>query len=142
MRPADKLQSKAATIIPLVGLARSKQDPINRGHGAQYLYRPPPALNSNILIHITGTAILWIRARRLCDCSWRGCSWNSASQSPLLRPAPPCGRYSRRCAQSANIALHLFWHLMQCAKFGSRCCWPVLASAAASLFWQVFFFFS
>ena len=43
MRPADKLQLKAAAILPLVGLARSKQDPINRGHGAQYLYRPPPA---------------------------------------------------------------------------------------------------
>ncbi len=43
MRPADKLQSKAATILPLVGLARSKQDPINRGHGVQYLYRPPAA---------------------------------------------------------------------------------------------------
>ncbi len=37
VRPADKLQLKAATILPLVGLARSKQDPINRGHGAQYL---------------------------------------------------------------------------------------------------------
>ena len=43
VRPADKLELKAATILPLVGLARSKQDPINRGHGAQYLYRPPPA---------------------------------------------------------------------------------------------------
>ena len=41
--PADKLQVKAAKCLPLVGLARSKQDPINRGHGAQYLYRPPPA---------------------------------------------------------------------------------------------------
>ena len=39
MHPAEKLQLKAATILPLVGLARSKQDPINRGHGAQYLYR-------------------------------------------------------------------------------------------------------
>ena len=29
--------------LPLDGLARSKQDPINRGQGAQYLYRPPPA---------------------------------------------------------------------------------------------------
>ena len=34
---------KAAKILPLVGLARSKQDPISRGHGAQYLYRLPPA---------------------------------------------------------------------------------------------------
>ena len=42
-RPADKLQVKAAKFLPLVGLARSKHDPINRGHGAQYLYRPPPA---------------------------------------------------------------------------------------------------
>ena len=43
MRPADKLQLKAAIILRLVGLARSKQDPVNCGHGAQYLYRPPPA---------------------------------------------------------------------------------------------------
>ncbi len=46
MRPADKLQVKAAIIPPLLGLARSKQDPINRGHGAQYLYCPPPAAPS------------------------------------------------------------------------------------------------
>ena len=43
VRPADKLQVKAAKFLPFVGLARSKQDPINRGHGAQYLYRFPPA---------------------------------------------------------------------------------------------------
>ena len=30
-------------ILPLVGFARSKRGPINRGHGAQYFYRPPPA---------------------------------------------------------------------------------------------------
>ncbi len=41
--PADKLHLQAATIVPFHGLARSKQDPINRGHGAQNLYRPPPA---------------------------------------------------------------------------------------------------
>ena len=34
---------KATKILPLVGLPRFKQDPINRGYGAQYLYRPPPA---------------------------------------------------------------------------------------------------
>jgi hypothetical protein len=34
---------KAAKILPHVGLARSEQDPINRGRGAQYLYPPPPA---------------------------------------------------------------------------------------------------
>jgi hypothetical protein len=28
---------EAAKILTLVGLARSKQNPINRGHGAQYL---------------------------------------------------------------------------------------------------------
>ncbi len=39
---ADKLRVKAARILPLVGLARSKQDPINRGHCAQYLYCPAP----------------------------------------------------------------------------------------------------
>ena len=33
VRPADKLQVKAAEFLPLVGLAGSKQDPINRGHG-------------------------------------------------------------------------------------------------------------
>ncbi len=43
VRPADKLQLKAATILPLVGLARSKQDPINRVHSAHCFYRPPPA---------------------------------------------------------------------------------------------------
>ena len=43
VRPADKLQFKASIFLPLVGLARSKQDPINRKHGAQHLYRPPPA---------------------------------------------------------------------------------------------------
>ena len=37
---ADELQVKAAKILPLVVLARSKQDPINRGHGAQHSYRP------------------------------------------------------------------------------------------------------
>ncbi len=31
------------TILHLVGLARSKQDPIHHGHGAQYLQHPPPA---------------------------------------------------------------------------------------------------
>ena len=40
---ADKVQVKAAKVLPLVGLARSKQDPINYGHGAQYLYCLPPA---------------------------------------------------------------------------------------------------
>ena len=34
---ADKLQFKAAKLLPLDRLARSKQDPINRGHGAQCL---------------------------------------------------------------------------------------------------------
>ena len=43
MRPADTLQFKAAIILPLDGLARSKQDPITSEHGAHYLYRPPPA---------------------------------------------------------------------------------------------------
>ena len=41
VRPADTLQEEAAKFLPLVRLARSKQDPINRGHGAQYLHRPP-----------------------------------------------------------------------------------------------------
>ena len=33
---ADKLHVKAAKFLPFVGLARSKQDPTSRGHGAQY----------------------------------------------------------------------------------------------------------
>ncbi len=33
--PADNLHVKTATILPLVGLARSKQDSINHWHGAQ-----------------------------------------------------------------------------------------------------------
>ena len=40
---ADKLQVKADRLLPLVGLARSKQDPVSSGHSAQHLYRPPPA---------------------------------------------------------------------------------------------------
>ena len=40
---SDKLQVKAATVLPLHELARSKQDPIYDGHNAQYLYRPLPA---------------------------------------------------------------------------------------------------
>ena len=40
---ADKLHVKAAKFLPLVGLARSKQDPINHKHGAQCFHRPPPA---------------------------------------------------------------------------------------------------
>ncbi len=50
VRPADKLQVKAATILHLVGLARSTQDPINRGHGAEYFFRPPPAGVSTYMI--------------------------------------------------------------------------------------------
>ncbi len=40
----------------LVGLARSKQDPINRGQGAQYLYRPPPAGDYSMQAHILITS--------------------------------------------------------------------------------------
>ena len=41
--PADKLQVKAANILPLSGIAGSEQDPLTRGHSAQYLYRAPSA---------------------------------------------------------------------------------------------------
>ena len=37
VRPANKLQLKAAHSPTPVGIPRSKQDPINRGHGAQYI---------------------------------------------------------------------------------------------------------
>jgi hypothetical protein len=38
---ALKLKATAFQILPLVGLPRSKQDPIKRGHGARYLHRSP-----------------------------------------------------------------------------------------------------
>ena len=38
---------KAEKNLPLVGLTRSKQDPINRGHGAQNSCRAPPAGANN-----------------------------------------------------------------------------------------------
>ena len=41
VRSADKLQLKAAMILLLDGLARSKQDPFKPGPGAQYLHQPP-----------------------------------------------------------------------------------------------------
>ena len=46
--PIGKVSCRQAAVKgchnpPLVGLAGSKQDPINRGHIARNLYRPPPA---------------------------------------------------------------------------------------------------
>ncbi len=41
VRPADNLQLKAAIILPLLGLARSKQDPIKRGHPTRLLCENP-----------------------------------------------------------------------------------------------------
>ncbi len=68
VRPADKLQLKAAIILPLVGLARSKQDPVNRVHGAQYLYRPPPAgANQEICAcSITAWVVGWVLVELNC----------------------------------------------------------------------------
>ena len=40
---ADKLQVRAARIIPFVGFAKPKQNSITGGHGAQYICRLPPA---------------------------------------------------------------------------------------------------
>ena len=64
---ADKLQVKAALILHLLD-ARSKQDPIDRGHGARYLYRALPARASNeyqLRIHIICEAafLLYFDAR-------------------------------------------------------------------------------
>jgi hypothetical protein len=44
---ADKLLTKAAKIVILVGRARSKQDPINHGFFSMYTF-PPPAGVSDI----------------------------------------------------------------------------------------------
>ena len=69
VNPADSLQLKAATnnsvILHLDGLARCKQDSINHGHGAQYLYRPPPAGASTNPLYIIqfGTGIMDAVAR-------------------------------------------------------------------------------
>ena len=35
---AGKLHVEAAKILHFIGIARSKQGPVKRGHGAQYLY--------------------------------------------------------------------------------------------------------
>ena len=56
---ASKPLLKAATICPFVGLARSKGDPINHMHSAQYLLRTVPAgaehmLEYNLLDHGRG----------------------------------------------------------------------------------------
>ncbi len=51
VRPADKLHLKAATVLPPVGLARYKQEPTNRGQGAQYLYRPPVSRGQHLKWH-------------------------------------------------------------------------------------------
>ena len=59
---AKMLQLKAADILPLDGLARFKQDPINRGYGAQN--RPPPAV---ALLHC------------IYDYSMHGRSWGAPS---------------------------------------------------------------
>ncbi len=55
---------KAAKFLPLDGLARSKQGPINHGHGAQYLYRPPPAGAKNTPDEIRGKWHAWGAAGR------------------------------------------------------------------------------
>ncbi len=62
--PADKLHAKAANVLHLVGLARSKQDVFNRGHGAQYLCRPPPAGTKYIRVEIPQPQLLF-----LCICT-------------------------------------------------------------------------
>lgn len=43
VRLQTKLHVKATKMLPPVGLARSEQGPVSRGHGAQYLHPPPPA---------------------------------------------------------------------------------------------------
>ncbi len=72
---ADKLQSKAARILPLDRLAKYKQDPFHRGHGAgcwcqgfsissrrRTLYRPPPAGIGRISMNAAGN----LRNRTVC----------------------------------------------------------------------------
>jgi len=61
--PTRSLQPtiKAATILTLDGLAKSKQDPINRGHGAQYLYRPPPAGAQHAMCKQVQSDAVWQR---------------------------------------------------------------------------------
>ena len=71
---------KAAKILPLVGLARSKQAPINRRHGAQYLYRPPPAKAKSLIIFI-------ITIRYSCQ-KRQGASCRQAASKGCQMPTP------------------------------------------------------
>ena len=51
---ANKLQVKAVNILHLLKLARSKQQPINRGHDTQFKHRAPPAGAQEVLPFISG----------------------------------------------------------------------------------------
>ena len=49
---ADKMHVKAAIFLPLLDLPDSSKTPINRGHGAQYLYLPPAGAITCYIINI------------------------------------------------------------------------------------------
>ncbi len=75
MRPADKLQMKAATILSLVGLARSKQDPINCGHGRS-IYSAPA--RDKLLKHADG------ELKRTSSRDWRSHSSRTCAMVHLI----------------------------------------------------------
>ena len=66
---------KAAKILPLDGLARSKQDPINRGHGAQYLYRPMPAW--------AGIGFVLLKTRKILTANHRSHASGSSTEQSI-----------------------------------------------------------
>ena len=77
--------AKAAIILPLDGLARSGQDPVNHGHGAQHWNRPPPT---------------WAGIRLSRFVSPARNSWLPV-QSPLWQHASTCGKV---IDQSASLS--------------------------------------
>ena len=97
---ADKLHAKAAQILPLVGLARSKKHPINRGHGARYLYRP--------------TRPMLASARTCCPNLSRGAN-NDENNLLQLRGefslAKSLVQRSTSCASKGGTCIHLRWVL-------------------------------
>ena len=104
VRPADKLQSKAATILPLVGLARSKQDPINRENS---LYAQ--------------SVLLWCSASACGACSWTTTSHTSIP-GPTASRAPST---SASCRHSLYSCIHVSsapWFLCSCSLCSCSVC--------------------
>ena len=108
VRPADKLQVKAATILPLDGLARSKQDPIILWARCSVLYCPPSA-GANILSAYRAPKI-WTQQHMM------------AVQHSFIRDDPLCSAQGL-CRTHQVFYRHIHWELRDtsamCAAFMS-----------------------